>query len=68
MEFNGTFEEGIARLEEIASKLSSGSATLDESLGLFTEASELIVYCEELLKKTKLTVEEIAVRFDEVEE
>lgn len=65
MTFTCTYEEGVARLNEIAQLLSTGSASLDESLALFTEASELIGYCENKLADAKLKVEQVAVRFDE---
>lgn len=65
MKFEYTFEQAVARMEEITTLLSSGTATLNSSLELFQEASELIVYCEELLKNAKMTVEEASIHFSE---
>ena len=45
-----SFEEGLARIEEIVGKLDQGSATLEESLILFEEGSKLIRSCSEQLK------------------
>ncbi len=39
------FEESISRLEEIVNRLERGDATLDESLALFEEGTELVKYC-----------------------
>ena len=43
------FEEAIEKLDEILSKLESGSAALDESLSLFEEGVSLIKLCNEKL-------------------
>ena len=40
-----TFEDAIARLEEIVRALESGSAALDESLALFEEGVGLVRLC-----------------------
>ena len=48
-ERNMTFEEAIARLEEIVRALESGSAPLDESLALFEEGVGLVKLCNERL-------------------
>lgn len=44
-----TFEEAIARLEEIVRTLESGSAPLDVSLRLFEEGIALVRLCNERL-------------------
>ncbi|MEG0913356.1 MAG: exodeoxyribonuclease VII small subunit [Oscillospiraceae bacterium] len=64
MNFDYSYEQGIARLEQISNLLAAGNSTLDESLALFKEASELIVYCENLLKKAELAVESMSAGFD----
>lgn len=46
---NYTFEEAIARLEEIVRALESGTAPLDSSLGLFEEGVSLVKLCNEKL-------------------
>lgn len=55
-----TFEEAMARLEEIVSLLEKGEAPLEESLKLFEEGTGLMKQCSTLLDKaeqkvTKLT-------------
>ena len=55
---NMTFEKAIERIGQINSLISSGEATLDESLELFKEATGLISYCNKRLQEAKLTVEE----------
>lgn len=52
-----TFEEAMARLEEIVSLLENGKSPLDESLSAFEEGVALINLCN-----TKLTEAEQRVR------
>ena len=40
-----TFEEALALLENIVSKMESGNMTLDESLSAFEEAVSLVKHC-----------------------
>ena len=40
-----TFEENMARLEEIVGKLEKGDAPLSDSLKLFEEGTKLIAQC-----------------------
>jgi exodeoxyribonuclease VII small subunit len=53
-----SFEKAISRLNDIAEKLESGKATLEESLTLYEEGSRLIKSCTKQLdsaeKKIKL--------------
>lgn len=44
-----TFEESIARLEEIVKALERGEAPLDESLSLFEEGTAIIKGCSKIL-------------------
>ncbi|MGE5607283.1 MAG: exodeoxyribonuclease VII small subunit [Bacteroidota bacterium] len=44
-----SFEEAIARLEEIVQRLETGNIALDESLNLFEEGIGLAKYCSERL-------------------
>lgn len=43
------FEEALARLGAIVSKLEGGDAPLAESLALFEEGTALLAHCEKLL-------------------
>ena len=51
-----TFEEAIARLEEIVRMLESGSAPLDESLSLFEEGVRLVKLCHARLDRAEQRV------------
>lgn len=44
-----SFEEAIARLEEIVQRLETDNISLDESLNLFEEGIGLAKYCSERL-------------------
>lgn len=44
-----TFEEALARLEEIVRALESGSVPLDQSLALFEEGTSLVKLCNQRL-------------------
>ncbi|MBD3385184.1 exodeoxyribonuclease VII small subunit [candidate division KSB1 bacterium] len=45
-----TFEQAITRLEEITLLLQEGTHSLDESLNLFEEGTELAAFCKAKLK------------------
>ncbi len=45
-----SFEEAMARLEEIVRSLEGGSSTLDDSLGLFEEGISLVKLCNAKLE------------------
>lgn len=45
-----TFEEAMARLEEIVRSLEGGTAGLDDSLGLFEEGIALVKLCNAKLE------------------
>jgi exodeoxyribonuclease VII small subunit len=51
-----SFEDAIARLDAIVRRLEKGEAPLSESLALFTESTELVKLCTELLDKAEQTV------------
>ena len=51
-----TFEESLARLEEIVKSLEKGDAPLAESLGLFEEGTGLIKTCGKLLDEAEQKV------------
>ena len=44
----------MARLEEIVARLGEGTATLDETLKLFQEGTELAAFCDKKLTDAKL--------------
>ena len=51
-----TFEENMARLEEIVGKLEKGDAPLSDSLKLFEEGMKLIAQCRTELDKAEQQV------------
>lgn len=56
-----SFEEALARLEEIVGLLDSGNAPLDKSLELFEEGAGLVKLCSSMLdnveQRVKILVE-----------
>ena len=57
-----TFEEGMARLEDILARMQSDETTLAESVKLYAEAAGLVEYCSGTLDKTSLQIDEISGR------
>ena len=51
-----TFEDNLARLEEIVAALEKGDAKLAESLKLFEEGSKLVSDCGAMLDKAEQKV------------
>lgn len=56
-----SFEDALARLETIVSRLESGQAPLEESINLYEEGARLKAHCETRLKAAQLRVEKIVV-------
>lgn len=54
-----TFEQAMARLEEITLSMESGKLTLDESIAAFEEGSKLVKYCREKLEAYGAKIKEI---------
>lgn len=55
-----TFEEAMARLEEIVRALDGGNAGLDDSLGLFEEGISLVKLCNAKLEGAEQKVKLLA--------
>ena len=51
-----SFEENIARLEEIVSQLEKGDAKLSDSLTLLEEGTKLSSHCASMLDEAEQTV------------
>jgi len=51
-----TFEQSLARLEEIVRQLEKGDAPLSESLGMFEEGAGLVKSCSKLLDEAEQKV------------
>ena len=56
---NKTFEESMARLEQIVRAMERGDVALEESLKLFQEGTELVRSCQKLLDDAQLQVKKI---------
>ena len=56
---NKTFEESMARLEQIVRAMERGDVALDESLKLFQEGTDLVRSCQKLLDEAQLQVKKI---------
>lgn len=59
MNENQTFEQKMARLEEIVKLLESGNVELDKSLALYEEGSKLASELAKTLNEAKIKIEEI---------
>ena len=56
---NKTFEESMARLEQIVRAMERGDVALEKSLKLFQEGTELVRSCQKLLDDAQLQVKKI---------
>lgn len=56
---NKTFEESMARLEQIVRAMERGDVALEESLKLFQEGTELVRGCQKLLDDAQFQVKKI---------
>lgn len=54
-----TFEESMARLEQIVRAMERGDVALEASLKLFQEGTELVRNCQKLLDEAQLQVKMI---------
>ncbi len=52
-----TFEQAMARLDEITALLSNGSTSLEQSLALYAEGAGLIDSCTRQLNDAKAKIE-----------
>ena len=56
---NQSFEQSMARLEQIVRAMERGDVALEESLKLFQEGTELVRNCNKLLDDAQLQVKKI---------
>ena len=56
---NQSFEQNMARLEQIVRAMERGDVALEESLKLFQEGTELVRSCSKLLDEAQLQVRKI---------
>ncbi len=48
-----TYEQSLARLEEIVAKLEEGGLSLDETMALFAEGTQIIGVCTKTLDEAE---------------
>ena len=63
-EENISFEASMARLEQIVRAMERGDVSLDESLKLFQEGTDLVRNCNRLLDEAQLQVKKIMTAAD----
>lgn len=61
---NPTFEENMARLEQIVRAMERGDVPLEESLKLFQEGTALVKACGKLLDEAEQQVTKIVTQAD----
>ena len=61
---NKTFEESMARLEQIVRAMERGDVALEESLKLFQEGTQLVRTCSRLLDDAQLQVQKVMTAAD----
>ena len=59
-----SFEEKMQRLEEIVKTMERGEVSLDASMKLFQEGTELVRACTELLDNAEMQVSKISAAED----
>ena len=59
-----TFEESLARLEEILNLLENGDAKLDDTLKLYEEGVSLVRACNQYLQSAEQTVKALQITPD----
>lgn len=57
-----SFEEGMARLQELLDRLASPDTPLEEAVTLYTETAALAEYCTAALDKARLKMEAVDAR------
>ena len=61
---NKTFEDNMQRLEQIVRAMERGDVSLEESLKLFQEGTQLVECCGKLLDEAELQVKKINISAD----
>ena len=59
-----TFEESMARLEQIVRAMERGDVALEESLKLFQEGTELVRSCTKLLDEAQMQIQKVMTAAD----
>lgn len=61
---NATFESNMQRLEQIVRAMERGDVSLEESLKMFQEGTELVRSCGKLLDDAQLQVKKVMTAAD----
>lgn len=56
---NPTFEQALARLEEIVTRLEQGEETLESAMGLFEEGMRMARLCQQQLQEAQGKIEKL---------
>lgn len=56
---NKTYEEAIQRLEEISKEIEKGEISLNQSVKLFKEGTELVAFCKSEIENAKIQIKNI---------
>ena len=59
-----TFEESMARLEQIVRAMERGDVALEESLKLFREGTQLVQSCAKLLDEAQMQIQKVMAAAD----
>ncbi len=60
-----SFEEALQELEGAVQRLEGGDLALEEALALYERGMRLVQYCNDLLDKAELQVEQVTVEGDQ---
>lgn len=63
-EKNKSFEQNMARLEQIVRAMERGDVALNESLKLFQEGTELVRSCTKLLDEAQMQIQKVMTAAD----
>ena len=61
-----TFEEALAQLQTLVEALERGDGSLEESLARYEQGMKLVAYCNDLLDKAELRVQELLPTGEEI--
>lgn len=59
-----SFEDALAELEQIVSKLETGKSKLDDAIGAYERGAQLKRHCEAKLREAQMKVEQIQLQPD----
>ena len=55
-----TFEQAMTKIEEIVSKLENGGASLEETVELYKEGTDLSLFCNKLIDEAEQKIKILA--------